>query len=131
MKDIIKNSKETIFRDKKKGGLLVSFTIKYQQETGKKLNVNCGKCVERAYLEMSNKYLNKMSKEIVKCDWELHFKYNGIQLGTNGQPIRNGEMTNAIAKELHDKHPHGAKLFKVMPKPKKKAPKKTEKKSDK
>jgi len=125
MKDILKNSKEAIFRDKSKGGLLVSFTIAYQKDSGKKLNVNCGKCVEKAYREMTNKYLKKMSKEIVKCDWELHFKYNGIQLGTNGQPIRNGEMTNAIAQELHDKHPHGAKLFKVIPeqKAKKKAPK--------
>ena len=88
MKELIKNSKETIFRDKRKGGLLVSFAIAYQKETGKQLNVNCGKCMTVAYNEMINKYSETMSKEPVKCDYELHEKYNGIQLGANGDPIR-------------------------------------------
>jgi len=127
MKNIIKNSKGTILQDKKKGGLLVSFAIAYLKETGKQVNVNCGKCITSAYNEMTKKYLEPMKKSTVKCDWELHFKYNGIQLGANGQPIRNGEMTNEIAKELHDKHPHGAKLFSVMPKVKKSAKKETTK----
>lgn len=129
MKDLIKQSKEAIFRDKSKGGLLVSFAIAYQQETGKKLNVNCGKCMTVAYNEMINKYTENMSTKIVECDYELHAKYNGIQLGVNGDPIRNGEMTNAIAKKLLKEHPHGAKLFSKIPKEEpKKTPKKVEKK---
>lgn len=128
MIEILKNSKEAIFNDKRKGGLLVSFAVAYQKETGKRLNVNCGKCITTAYNEMTNKFSEKMAKEPVQCDYELHFKYNGIQLGTNGDPIRNGEMTNAMARKLLKEHPHGAKLFKVIPeekpKTKKAAPKK-------
>ena len=129
MIDIIKNSEEKIFRDKKKGGLLVSFAIAYQKETGKRLNVNCGKCMATAYNQMTKKYSETMAKEPVQCDYELHFKYNGIQLGVNGDPIRNGEMTNAIAKKLLKEHPHGAKLFSKIPteKPKKSAKKATSK----
>lgn len=125
MKDILKNDKATIFNDKRKGGRLVLFAIAYQKETGKRLNINCGKCLTSAYIEMSNKFkTNIMAKEAVKCDYELHAKYNGIQLGTNGDPIRNGEMTNAMAKKLLKEHPHGAKLFSVIPEPKVKAEKK-------
>lgn len=55
------------------------------------------------------------NRKIVKCDFVLKAKYNGIQLGTNGQPIRNGEMNNKIARELLLKHPAGALLFDKMP----------------
>ena len=61
-------------------------------------------------------------KETIKCDYVLHAKYNGIQLGRNGQPIRNGEMTNKIAKELLEKHPRGAALFSKMPEIKEETP---------
>lgn len=130
MKKLIKYSKETIFRDKKKGGLLVSFAIAYREETGKKLSVNCGKCIATAYNEMTKKYSETMATKQVQCDWELHFKYNGIQLGANGQPVRNGEMTNKVAKELHDKHPHGAKLFCKIPEVKAKKKPVTKKKKE-
>lgn len=56
------------------------------------------------------------NKAEVQCDYRLKAKYNGIQLGTNGRPIRNGEMNNKIAKELLENHPHGKELFDVMPK---------------
>lgn len=109
----IKYGKAAIFRDKSRDGLLIQFLKEYKVKFGGGvLNVDCSRC--RA--EYWNNYINSFKmKEPVKCDYELHKKYNGIQLGTNGQPIRNGEMTNEIAKELLDKHPHGAKLFSVIP----------------
>lgn len=55
-------------------------------------------------------------KEAIKCDYVLKLKYNGIQLGTNGRPIRNGEITNAIGKQLIKEHPHGLALFDKYPK---------------
>lgn len=50
-----------------------------------------------------------------KSKYTLKAKYNGIQLGVNGQPIRNGEMTDKQAFELLKKHPRGAELFDVIP----------------
>ena len=114
MKNIIKNSKESIFRDKSKGGLLVHFTIAYNKETNTVLDINCPLCFNQAYKRMELKYKKKMETN-VKCDWKLHEKYNGINIGTNGDPIRNGEMTNDVAKELHDWHPNGDSLFEIMP----------------
>lgn len=114
MKNIIKNSKESIFKDKSKGGLLVRFTIAYNKETSTVLDINCPMCFNQAYKRMELKYKKKMETN-VKCDWKLHEKYNGINIGTNGDPIRNGEMTNEVAQALHDWHPNGDILFELMP----------------
>ena len=56
-----------------------------------------------------------MDKPKILCDFVLKAKYNGIQIGANGQPIRNGEMTNEIAIELMEWHPLGKGLFDVCP----------------
>ena len=114
MINIIKKSKETIFRDKSKGGLLVKFTIAYNKETNTVLNIDCPSCFAQAFKAMELKYKKPM-KQGVKCEWQLYKKYNGMQMGANGDPIRNGEMTNAVAKELHDWHPDGDSLFEIMP----------------
>ncbi len=50
-----------------------------------------------------------------KCLFKLRHKYNGIQLGHSGRPIRNDEITNEIGLELLEKHPRGALLFEKMP----------------
>ena len=52
----------------------------------------------------------------VKCDYRLHKKYEGITLKYNGVRIRNADLTNELAKELIAKHPHGVKLFDIIPK---------------
>ena len=106
-------NKEAIFKDKTRGGLLSQFLKEYQEQFNVITTPGCRKCLDRYF----NNYLKltAMAPETNKCDYELHKKYNGIQLGTNGQPIRNGEMTNEIAKELLEKHPHGAKLFSIIP----------------
>lgn len=117
MRDWTKYDKQSIFNDKKKGGLLVSFLTEYKEHFKlNTVNASCAKCFNSYY----ENYLNSlpMAKEIkekVECDYVLHKKYNGIQLGTNGRPIRNGEMTNEVAEQLLKEHPHGAKLFEIMP----------------
>jgi len=112
MRDWLKYDKGAIFRDKSKGGLLSIFLKEYKEQFGGSINPSCRKCLNSYY----GNYINSLNmSELVKCDYELHAKYNGIQLGANGQPIRNGEMTNKKAKELLEKHPHGAKLFVKIP----------------
>lgn len=117
----LKHGKATVFRDTSKGGLLSQFLNDYRKQFGTgKLNPSCSSCRDTYWNNYEN--LFKM-KETVQCDYVLKTKYNGIQLGVNGQPVRNGEMTNKIAKELLDKHPRGALLFDVIPEAKpKKAP---------
>lgn len=111
----LKYSKSAVFGDTSRNGLLVNFLKDYSKQfhTGK-LTPSCGSCRATYW----NNYLNlfKMNKEKVECDYKLHAKYNGIRLTINGNPIRNGEMTNEIAKQLLEKHPHGANLFEVIPK---------------
>ena len=118
----LKYDLQTVFRDKSKGGLLFEFLTEYKKEfnTGS-LNPSCKICRKEYWTNYQN--LFKMSDEI-KSEYILKAKYNGIQLGVNGQPIRNGEMTDKIAKELIKKHPHGKNLFSFIPEPKviKKAP---------
>lgn len=106
------HGRSQVFRDKSKGGLFSSFLKEYRQKFGVSVTPSCNKCLTTYW----NNYLNLfvMTQEI-KCDYRLKAKYNGIQLGANGQPIRNGEMTNEIAKELLEKHPAGELLFDEIP----------------
>lgn len=115
MRDWTLYEKRVIFRDTKKGGLLSQFLKEYVQKFGGSPKPGCGKCLDKYY----NNYLNslKMSKE-QNCDYRLKLKYNGIQMGANGQPIRNCEMTNKIAEELRQWHPLGDGLFDILPGPK-------------
>jgi hypothetical protein len=106
--------KQTIWADKKRGGLLVSFLTDYREMFNQQVNASCKKCFENYY----NNYLNSTGQMEIKkneCDYELLAKYNGMQIGHGGRPIRNGEMTNKIAKELLEWHPLGEGLFKVTP----------------
>lgn len=111
--EFLKHGKESTFRDRSRGGLFTKFLIQYNKEFGvSKLNPSCPSC-RRDYW---NKYLKLFEmKKKVQCSYTLHEKYNGISLNFGGRPIRNGEMTNEQAKELLNKHPHGAKLFSVIP----------------
>ena len=129
MRDWTKYDKETIWNDKKKGGLLVTFLTDYKKEYNlKTVSASCSSCFSKYYDNYLNSKPKKMSKK-AKCDYELHKKYENITLKYGGERIRNRDLTNTLAKELLDKHPHGAKLFCKMPKtPKKKVIKKAIKK---
>lgn len=113
-----KYNQGAIFRDKSRGGLLEKFLKDYKEHFGGSINPSCPKCLEKYYTNYINKYI--MSKSEVKCDYVLKQKYNGIQLGFGGRPVRNGEMTNEVAKDLIENHPHGEMLFDVFPRTKEK-----------
>lgn len=105
--------KGSIFRDKKRDGLLVNFLRDYKTEFGGSINPSCIHCLERYYSNFIKKYT--MSTKENECKFVLKLKYNGIHLGANGQPRRNGEMTTEQAIELLEKHPHGKLLFDEIP----------------
>ena len=124
MQDWLNIGKGTIFRDKTKNGLLFEFLKEYKEEFGGSINPNCSKCLEKYYIN----YLNSLKMSDITHGFILQKKYNGISLNVRTRPLRNGEMTEAQAIELLEKHPHGAKLFEEIPasyykkdKPKKKA----------
>lgn len=109
--------KAAVFRDRSKGGLLVSFLREYKEQFGGGvLNVSCSKCRNDYWNNYENLFI---MKEEVKCDYVLKAKYNAIFF--KGNPIRIGELTNAVAKDMLENHPAGADLFEVIPKPKPKA----------
>lgn len=127
----LKYDMATVFRDTTKGGLLLNFLRDYKKHfnTGK-LNPSCSSC----RLEYWRNYINLFkNKEMEKSKYILKLKYNGINLGATGQPIRNGEMTDKQAEELIKNHPKGKDLFDFIPEPKikPKAKKKTVSKTEK
>lgn len=114
--DWTKYDEQTIWNDKKKGGLLVTFLTEYREEYNlKTISASCGKC----FLTYYQNYLNSIPMaevKKVKCDYQLHKKYENITLKFGGKRVRNRDLTNEIAIELIEKHPHGEKLFSVIAK---------------
>jgi len=105
--------KSKTFGDKSKGGLFSLFLKEYKEHFKRSVTPGCGKCLTRYWNDYTN--LFTMSKPEVKCDFRLKAKYNGIQIGANGQPIRNGEMTNETAVQLLEWHPMHEDLFDICP----------------
>jgi hypothetical protein len=114
MRKWLKYDKHTIFSDKTKGGLLVNFIKDYQAEFGEKINISCGACWSKSYNKFYLKYTEMQEK--TKCDYVLLEKFNGIKCKKTGKPRRNADLTNEQAIELLKSHPHGEKLFAVLPK---------------
>lgn len=111
-----KYDKQTIFADKKKGGLFVSFLKDYRDEFKVEVNASCDSCFQKYYTN----YLNSIKpKETMKpntdCDYELKKKYEDIYMKFNGKRIRNRDLTNELGKEILEKHPHGKNLFSRTP----------------
>lgn len=115
MKDWKKYDEQTIWADKKLGGLLVTFLKEYRDEFNIEVNASCSSCFKTYY----NNYLKSLpmaEPKKVKCDYRLKLKYENISLKYGGQRIKNKDLTNELAKELLEKHPHGSMLFDVIPK---------------
>ena len=115
MRDWLKYDKGSIFRDKSKGGLLIQFLKEYKEQFGGSINPSCNKCLNSYY----DNYLKSLKMEDFKekevCNYELHKKYDGIQLKFKGVRIQNKDLTNKLAEKLLKEHPHGAKLFSKIP----------------
>jgi len=113
MRSIYKEyGKSRTFGDKSKGGLFSSFLKEYRDHFGVSVTPGCNKCLTKYWSDYENLFI---MKEEVKCAFRLKAKYNGIQIGANGQPIRNGEMTDEIALELMNWHPLHEDLFDIVP----------------
>jgi len=114
MRDVYKeHGRSRTFGDKSKGGLFSSFLKEYKNHFGVSVTPGCGTCLSKYWNNYTN--LFTMNKIKVDCDFKLKKKYNGIQIGANGQPIRNGEMTNEKALELMEWHPLHEGLFDEVP----------------
>lgn len=111
----LKIGRGSIFADKSKNGLLFSFLKEYKIQFKVSVTPSCRKCLDLYWLNYEQLKTTKMEVKKAECNYVLKAKYNGIQLGVNGDPIRNGEMTNEIAKELLEKHPRGEQLFSFIP----------------
>jgi hypothetical protein len=110
--EFLKYGKQTVFGDLSKGGLLFRFLSEYNRKFGeKKHNLSCSTCRE----DIWNNYLNLFKMKKSNSEYVLKAKYNGIQDGFSGQPLRNGEITEAQALNLIKTHPKGKDLFEFIP----------------
>ena len=114
MRDVyLTHGKRKTYGDKSKGGLFSCFLKEYREEFKRSVTPGCSKCLSQYWRDYTNLFI-KM-KEAVECKFRLKAKYNGIQIGANGQPIRNGEMTDATALKLLEWHPLHEDLFDICP----------------
>lgn len=92
----------TIISGKTRDGVkyLELFLQDYTQLFKGKVNPSCPSCI-RTYL---NKYKSKIFEMDSNCDYKLHKKYNGIQLGHGGQVLSNRNLTNELAEKLIENH---------------------------
>lgn len=122
--EFLKKGFKAVFSDTSKDGLLFNFLIAYKKKfKTNSLNPSCSSC----RMEYWTNYINLFKNiKMEKSKYILKKKYNGINLGATGQPLRNGEFTDVQAKELLKKHPKGADLFQFIPEEKPKPKKKTE-----
>lgn len=103
---------KAVFSDLSKDGFFVNFAREYKSQFGKIINVGCPSCRAKAW----DDYLKLFKMEKSKSNYELKAKYNGIQLGFNGKPMRNGEFSDPEARKLIKLHPKGEDLFSIVPK---------------
>lgn len=116
--------KVTIFTGKDKDGnrYLTQFVRDYKKVFGnERIEIGCDKCINTLYNNFI-KYLNNMkTSKNTKTKAVLKKKYQGIQLCFGSKFfITNANMTQEQAVYLVTKHPHGKKLFDVLPEMKEK-----------
>jgi len=92
--------------------LTISFANDFFHLFGEKLNVGCRKCLEASYKRMINFNFKEMKKDN-DCEYLLKSKYEGIFW--KGNPIRNGDLTDKVAKDLLKNHKAGKDLFEKIP----------------
>jgi hypothetical protein len=119
---------KAVFSDTTRNGLFIQFNRQYKKRFGKNVTFSCPKCKAKAW----DDYLKTLKPtKMANSNYILKNKYNGIQLGFGGKPMRNGEFTDAEAKKLIKSHSLGEALFSKLPEKviKKPTAKKTTKKT--
>lgn len=94
----------------KNRALFKQFILDYERHFGK-LNIGCNLCIKDAHRKLVKK-LNSRNMETPK--YRLKKKYEGTFW--KGNPIRNGDLTEQVAKDLIANHPAGKLLFDILPK---------------
>lgn len=106
--------------------LLKEFALDFEKTFKEKLNIGCNLCIKDAYKRLNSINSKQMKTKKNECEYKFKAMYNG-SLFWKGKPVRSGEMTDKLAKDLIKNHPHGKGLFDSIPK---KTAKKKEVQSD-
>ena len=107
---------DTVFTGSDEDGVrfLPEFLTDYESTFKTQPEAGCRKCLVRYYQQLTSK-INKMNTKTTS-NFRLKAMYNGIQAGHgSNQIISNASLTDEIAIDLLDNHPHGEKLFDVIP----------------
>lgn len=116
MRDWTKIKADAVFNGKDENGVryLPEFLQDYQTTFNAVPEGGCHKCLIRYYTQIT-KYLSKMNTK-TKSSFKLKQMFEGIQFGFgSNRIISNRNLTDEIAVELLDTHPHGKKLFEIVP----------------
>lgn len=116
MKDWSKYKQDTVFNGSDENGvrLLPEFLKDYQNTFSAVPEAGCQKCLQRYYIRLTTKIQNM--KNPTNSEFKLKKMFEGISSGFGKKKsFNNSNMTDQDALWLHDNHPHGAKLFEVIP----------------
>lgn len=122
MRDWYKINENSIKSDRV---LLKEFALDFEKTFKEKLSIGCSLCIKDAYKRLNSINSKQMKTKKNECEYKFKAMYNG-SLFWKGKPVRSGEMTDKLAKDLIKNHPHGKGLFDSIPK---KTAKKKEKES--
>jgi len=96
------------------------FLRDYTEKFKTAVSAGCRKCLNSYYTN----YINSLKMKENKCQYRLKSKYEGIGLPSKKHiRVNNGNITDALAKELLKHHPAGEKLFAFIPEEPKKVKK--------
>ena len=91
--------------------LMQAFVDDYRKLFNQNLEVGCRACIDNAYNRITNYKNIKMAN---KSGYVLKEKYSGTIW--KGRPIRNGDLSEELGKELLENHPARHNLFDSLPK---------------
>ena len=117
MRDWYKIDMETVFTGTDEHGVryLSEFLSDYESNFSDSANAACRKCLIQYYNKII-KYQTNKNMENSQTVFRLQAKFNGIQSSFGSSTvISNRNLTDEIAVDLIANHPHGVKLFDIIP----------------
>jgi hypothetical protein len=115
MREWQKIDMDTVFQGTDEHGVryLPEFLSDYESIFHDSASAGCRKCLIQYYNQIA-KHLNKMNTET--SNFKLKAMFNPIQVGFGSSTmISNNNLTDKVAIELIETHPHGEKLFDIIP----------------